>query len=156
MVRVILTYALGIVLAGSASAQLLDKKTVSLAAAKKMAAACEAQAAKNNWKVVITILDDGGNLVYLERMDGATLAQIQLSEGKARAALFFKTPSKTLQDELVNGVVAPLSVNGVVRLQGGLPIMVEGKLIGAIGTSGASQSQDDQCSQAGINTLSVQ
>ena len=102
---------------------------------------------KNNWKVVITVLDDGGNLLYMERMDGATLAQIDVSEGKARAALIFGRPSKALQDELKDGFVAPLSVTNVVRLQGGLPIMVDGKVIGAIGTSGASQAQDDQCSR---------
>ena len=102
MSRIVLALAIGIALlsisATNASAQFVEKKTLSLAAAKKMAAAAEAEAAKNNWNMVISVLDDGGNLLYLERMDGAQLGSIEVSQGKARTALRFRRPSKAFQD----------------------------------------------------------
>jgi glc operon protein GlcG len=160
MKRTILAFAIGAILlsisAQSTRAQLLEKKTVSLAAAKKMAAAAEAEAAKNNWTMVFSIVDDGGNLVYLGRMDGTQLGSIEVSQGKARTALQFKRPSKAFQDLIDKDQQHLITLGHITGVQGGLPIMAEGKVIGAIGASGGTSAQDEQCAQAGLNALSVQ
>jgi uncharacterized protein GlcG (DUF336 family) len=157
MIRTIFAVTLAIcslsVAAGTASAQLIEKKTISLAAAKKMAAAAEAEAIKNNWTMVISVLDDGGNLVDLERMDGTQLGSIEVSQGKARTALQFKRPSKVFQDLVDKDQPHLVTLDHVTAVQGGLPIMMEGKVIGAIGASGGTSAQDEQCAQAGLNTL---
>jgi glc operon protein GlcG len=159
MSRIVLAFAILIsvvtVAASNASAQFVEKKTVSLAAAKKMAAAAEAEASKNNWNMVISILDDGGNLLYMERMDGAQLGSIDVSQGKARTALKFKRPSKAFQD-LIDKDQQHLITLGVLGVQGGLPIMAEGKVVGSIGVSGGTSAQDEQCAQAGLNALGAQ
>jgi uncharacterized protein GlcG (DUF336 family) len=155
-----LAFAIGISLlsisASNASAQFVEKKTLSLAAAKKMAAAAEAEAAKNNWNMVISVLDDGGNLLYLERMDGAQLGSIEVSQGKARTALQFKRPSKAFQDLIDKDQAHLITLGHVTAVQGGLPIMAEGKVVGSIGVSGAASNQDEQCAQAGLNALGAQ
>ena len=157
MIRTIVALTLGIcflsVAAGSASAQLLEKKTISLAAAKKMAAGAEAEAAKNNWTMVISVLDDGGNLVYLERMDGTQLGRIEVSQNKARTAIEFKRPTKAFQDLVDQGQPHLVTLDHITAVQGGLPITVEGKIIGAIGASGGTSAQDEQCAQAGLTAL---
>lgn len=159
MSKIALAFAIGICLlnisATNASAQYVEKKTLSLAAAKKMAAAAEAEAIKNNWNMVISVLDDGGNLLYLARMDGAQLGSIEVSQGKARTALKFKRPSKAFQD-LIDKDQAHLITLGITGVQGGLPAMAEGKVVGAIGVSGGSSAQDEQCAQAGLNALGAQ
>ena len=159
MKRIALVCGLGIVMSGgvaqNASAQLLEKKTVSLEAAKKMAVAAEAEATKNNWTMVISILDDGGNLVDLERMDGTQLGSIEVSQGKARTALQFKRPSKAFMDLVDKDQPHLLSLDHITAVQGGLPIIVDGKVIGAIGASGGTSAQDEQCAQAGLNALSA-
>jgi uncharacterized protein GlcG (DUF336 family) len=136
-----------------ASAQLVEKKTLSLAAAKKMAAAAEAEAVKNNWFMVITVLDDGGNLLYLERMDGAQLGSLDVSQRKARTALRFRRPSKDFEDAIAAGRVGIVTIPDVAAVQGGLPVMLDGKAIGAIGVSGAKSDQDAQCAKAGLATV---
>ena len=160
MSRIALAFAIGISLlsisASNASAQFVEKKTLSLAAAKKMAAAAEAEAAKNNWNMVISVLDDGGNLLYLERMDGAQLGSIEVSQGKARTALQFKRPSKAFQDLIDKDQAHLITLGHVTAVQGGLPIMTEGKVVGSIGVSGAASNQDEQCAQAGLNALGTQ
>ena len=160
MSRIVLALAFGISLLTlsltNASAQLVEKKTWSLAAAKKAAAAAEAEAAKNNWNMVITLLDDGGNLLYVERMDGAQLGSIEVSQGKARTALRFRRPSKAFQDLVDKDQAHLVTLPQVTAVQGGLPIMAEGKVVGSIGVSGGSSAQDEQCAQAGINALGAQ
>jgi glc operon protein GlcG len=124
--------------------------------AKKMMAAAEAEAVKNNWNMVITILDTGGNRVMQARMDNSLLASINVSEGKARTAVGFRRPSKALEDAIAGGGAAlrTLSVHGEgVFVQGGLPIVVDGKVVGAIGASGGTSPQDEQVAQAGLNAL---
>jgi glc operon protein GlcG len=157
MTRSVLSFTLGILLvslaADCASAQFIEKKTISLATAKKMAASAETEAAKNGWNMVITVVDDGGNLVYTERMDGAQIASIQISQGKAHTALAFRRPTKDLQDAVTKGNTSVLKLDPVTPVQGGLPIAVDGKIIGAIGVSGAQSAQDEQCAQAGLNAL---
>ena len=146
----LLTIAL---VAHSSSAQLLEKKTLGLAAAKKMAAAAEAEALKNKWTMVIAVLDDGANLLYLERMDGAPIGSIEVAQGKARTAVRFRRPSKDLEDAIAKGRVAVLSLGNVTAIQGGLPVMMNGQAIGSIGASGGMSDQDAQCAKAGLAAL---
>ena len=136
-----------------ATAQFVEKKTVSLALAKKMAAAAEAEATKNNWAMVITVVDDGGNIVYMGRMDGAQLGSIEVSQGKAHTALAFRRPSKAFQDLVDQNQAHLVTLPHITAVQGGLPIMLDGKVVGAIGVSGGSSAQDEQCAQAGINAI---
>jgi uncharacterized protein GlcG (DUF336 family) len=160
MSRIVLAFAIVMSLvsigASNASAQFVEKKTLSLAAAKKMAAAAEAEAAKNNWTMVISVLDDGGNLILLERMDGTQLGSIEVSQGKARTALQFKRPTKAFQDLIDKDQQHLITLGHITGVQGGLPIMSEGKIVGSIGASGGTSAQDEQCAQAGLNALGSQ
>lgn len=153
-----LVIAMGLLSIGvtRASAQFVEKKTLSLAAAKKMASAAEAEAVKNNWSMVISVLDDGGNLLYLERMDGTQLGSIEVSQGKARTALQFKRPSKAFQDLIDKDQAHLITLGHITGVQGGLPIVYEGKIVGSIGCSGGTSAQDEQVAQAGINALGGQ
>jgi uncharacterized protein GlcG (DUF336 family) len=129
---------------------------ISLDQAKKAAAAAEAEAKKNNWGMVIVIVDSGGNLVMLERLDSAQLGSIKVAQEKAHAAAAFRRPTKVFQDLIAQGGVHLRLLNltgdaGV--LEGGVPIVIDGKLIGAIGASGMASDQDAQVAQAGANAL---
>lgn len=135
------------------SAQLAEKKALTLAAAKKIAAAAEAEARKNNWSVVIVILDEGGHLVYLQRMDGVQIASIDIALKKAESAVFFKRPTKAFEDQLVGGRTAILKLPGAMPFEGGLPIMAGDQVIGAIGVSGMTAPQDGQIAKAGLAAL---
>lgn len=128
---------------------------ISLDDAKRAMAAAELEAAKNAWQVAITILDSGGNLVMFHKMDNTQLASITASQGKARTALTFKRPSKALDDAIAAGGAGLrlLAVKDITPLEGGLPILVDGKIIGAIGVSGALSSQDAQAAKAGADAL---
>jgi glc operon protein GlcG len=129
---------------------------ISLDDAKRVMAAAELEAAKNSLQVAITILDSGGNLVMFHKFDNTQLASIGASEGKARTALTFKRPSKVLDDALAAGGAGLrlLAIKDLTPLEGGLPILVDGKIIGAVGVSGALSSQDAQVGKAGIDALS--
>ncbi len=142
-----------LMLASTASAQLADKKALTLAAAKKMAAAAEAEALKNNWRMVIAIVDDGGHLIYLQRTDETQAGSIKVAVQKARSAAMFKRPTKVWEDALAGGRTAVLGLSGAVPLEGGTPVMLDGKLLGAIGVSGGSGAQDGQVGKAGVDAL---
>jgi glc operon protein GlcG len=128
---------------------------ITLDDAKRAMSAAELEAAKNSWQVAITILDSGGNLVMFHKVDNTQLASIPASEGKARTALTFKRPSKALDDAIAAGGAGLrlLAVKDITPLEGGLPILVDGKIIGAIGVSGALSSQDAQVAKAGADAL---
>ena len=134
-------------------AQTLTKPTVSLELAKKIAAKAHAEAAKSKLTVVIAIVDDGGSLVYLERMDGTQLGSIVVAQEKATTALKFKRSSKAFEDMVAGGRHAALSLPGVVAIEGVLPLVVDGAFIGAIGISGAKSSEDGVIAQAGVNAV---
>ena len=154
MVRIASALGTLMILASTVSSQFVEKKTVGLAIAKKIAAAAVAEAAKNHWTMAITILDDGGNLVYLEHMDGTQIGSIDVSQGKARTALRFKRPSKEFADGIAKGNNAIITLDNVTTIQGGLPILVDGQVAGAIGGGGATSEQDEQCALAGLKALS--
>ncbi len=136
-----------------AAAQFVDKKTLSLATAKKIAAAAEAEAAKNKWTMAIAVLDDGGHLIYLERMDGTQIGSIQVAQAKARTAVQFKRPTKDFEDAIAANHLALITVEGIIAIRGGLPVVVDGNAVGAIGVSGGDPQQDEQCAEAGLAAL---
>jgi glc operon protein GlcG len=125
---------------------------ITLEQAKRVMAAAELEAAKNSWQVAIAILDSGGNMVMFHKFDNTQLASIGASEGKANTALRFKRPSKALDDAIAAGGAGLrlLAVKDITPLEGGLPVIVDGKIIGAIGVSGALSSQDAQVARAGV------
>ncbi len=128
---------------------------ITLDQAKRVMAAAELEAAKNSWQVGVTILDSGGNMVMFHKVDNAQLSAITTSEGKARTALEFKLPSKALDDAIANGGAGMrlLALKDITPLQGGILVMVDGKIVGAIGVSGALSSQDEQVAKAGADAL---
>jgi len=138
---------------GSAAAQLADKKALTLATAKQIAAAAEAEAARNKFTMVIAIVDDGGNLMYLERMDDTQIASSEIATKKAHTALAYKRPSKALEDAVAGGRTAVMTLPGAVTVEGGVPLMADGKIIGAIGVSGGTSPQDGVVAKAGADAL---
>jgi uncharacterized protein GlcG (DUF336 family) len=139
----------------NANAQLADKKVLTLDGAKKIAAAAEAEARKNNWNVVIAVVDDGGHLVYLQRIDGTQTGSIDVAIGKARTAAAFKRPTKVF-DELAKTRPSITSISPTaVLLEGGVPVVVGGQMVGAVGVSGVTSQQDAQIAEAGIAALGM-
>ena len=128
---------------------------ITLDDAKRAMAAAELDAAKNSWQVAITILDSGGNPVMFHKIDNTQLSATTVSEGKARTALDFKRPSKALDDAIAAGGAGMrlLALKDITPLEGGIPVVVDGKIIGAIGVSGALSSQDAQVAAAGAAAL---
>ena len=128
---------------------------ITLDQAKRVMAAAELEAAKNSWPVAITILDSGGNLVMFHKVDNAQLSATTTSEGKARTSLEFKLPSKALDDAIAAGGAGMrlLALKDITPLQGGLLIVADAKIVGAIGVSGALSSQDEQVAKAGTDVL---
>lgn len=122
---------------------------------KKILAASEAEAAKNNWAVCISIVDDGGHLLTFQRLDKCALASVAISQAKAASAAIRKRPTKNDEEMVNNGRTSALSMPGIIFLEGGLPITVDGEIIGAVGVSGVKSSEDAQIAQAGIDALSA-
>lgn len=133
--------------------QLSTKRCLTLEVVKAIAAAAEAEALNNKWKVSIAIVDDGANLLYLERLDGAQISSADVALGKARTAMRYKRPSKALEEAVNSGRTALVAVQGNTPLQGAVPILHEGEIIGAIGVSGVLPVQDEQIATAGANIL---
>lgn len=131
------------------SAQTLDKKVLSLSGARKMAEAAQEAAKARGVDVVIVVVDDGGYIILLERMDGAQVASVNVGIGKARTAAIYRRPSKVFEDQIRNGRVAALALADATPLQGGIPVLLAGKVIGAIGVSGDSPQVDEDIAIAG-------
>lgn len=119
---------------------------------KKIAAGCEAEAIKNKWNVAIAILDDGGHLLWLQRMDGATPFNAQVAVEKGRSAAVSRRSTKNWEERIAGGRMAVLNMP-VLPVQGGLPIMHQGECAGAIGVSGVQSHEDEQIAQAGLDAL---
>ena len=154
-------FALGLslvaVLFGSlaVSAQLADKKALTLEAAKKIVAAAEAEAKKNNWRVVIAVVDDGGHLIYLQRIDDTQTGSIDVAIQKARGAVAYKRPTKVFEEAVAGGRNVILNLPHSMPIEGGLPLVVDGKVIGGIGVSGVTAAQDGQVAKAGADALTT-
>lgn len=129
---------------------------IDLASAKKVLAAAEAEALRNGWAMVICIVDSTGHVVLLEKLDQAQFGSLEIAQAKAQTALNFKRATKVFEDGLASGGLALrfLSVRDVCALEGGIPLYRDGKIIGAIGISGAKSTEDAQVAEAGARALS--
>ena len=128
---------------------------ITLDNAKKAAAPALAEARKNNWTMAVAIVDSGGDLVYFEKMDATQTGSVTVAIAKARSAALFKRPTKAFQDTLAGGGdgLRVLGLENAVPVDGGIPLVMDGKIVGAIGLSGGTSPQDGQCAQAGANAL---
>jgi glc operon protein GlcG len=133
---------------------LTGKKTLTLGAARKVAEAAEQYALNSSWSVVIAIMDDGGNLLYLQRMDDAPVGSVGVAQEKARTSVIFKSPTKRFESALASGLTSLLKLE-ILPFEGGIPITANGTIAGAIGVSGCGMSaQDGQVAQAGVDWFS--
>ena len=150
MIRTILAGAMvTAIVVGPAQAQLIEKFALTLEGAKRIVAAAETKAASEGARVVIAVVDESGNLLLLERLDDTQVASVNVGIDKARTAAIYRRPSKVFEDQVKNGRVSALALHGAVALQGGVPIIVDGKVIGAIGVSGETPQLDEAIAAAG-------
>jgi glc operon protein GlcG len=128
---------------------------IRLADARRAAAPALAEATKNGWSMVVAIVDTAGQLVYFERMDDAQTGSVIVAQDKARSAAQFKRATKLFQDALAAGGegLRILQINGAVPVEGGVPLVIDGHIVGAIGLSGGTSAQDGQCAKAGADAL---
>ena len=138
-----------------AGAELPSKRVLTLEAAKTVAAAAEAEAVKRRATVVIVVVDDGGHVVLLERLNDTQVASVDVGIGKARTAAVFRRPSKDFEDQIRTGRVAALALPGATPLQGGVPLIVDGQVVGAIGVSGNTPQEDEDIAKAGAAVIAV-
>ncbi len=129
------------------------KSVLTLATARKIIAAAEAEARQHDWPVVIAVVDDGGNLICLDRLDSAQFGSVEIAIRKAKAAVAFKRPTKAWEEALAGGRQGVLGLPGVVPSEGGVPLTWKGKIIGAIGVSGVKSSEDGQIALTGAKML---
>ncbi|HXS54097.1 MAG TPA: heme-binding protein [Usitatibacter sp.] len=130
------------------------RKTLTLEAARVALDAAEKEALRNNWRVVIAVVDDGGHTIALVRLDGAQISSVATAVEKARASVAWKRPTRLLEESVNNGRTAFLSIaQGMAILQGGVPIEVDGTVVGAVGVSGVRASDDELIALAGVNAL---
>ncbi|TWO72660.1 heme-binding protein [Caenimonas sedimenti] len=133
-----------------------NKATLELADVKAIAAAAEAEALKNQWAVSIAIVDDGGHLLWLQRLDGAAPISAQIAPAKARTAALGRRESKVYEDMINGGRVSFLSAPGLEGLlEGGVPVLKDGQCLGAVGVSGVKSTEDAQIARAGIAALGL-
>ena len=141
--------------AGIAFAQTPYGMPITLDWAKRAMAAAEAEAKKNNWPVAIVIVDSGGNMVMMQKLDNTQHGSVDIARGKAATAVNLRRPTKALEDAIAAGGnnLRLLAVNGVYPLEGGIPLVMDGRIVGGIGVSGVQSGQDAQCAAAGQNAL---
>jgi uncharacterized protein GlcG (DUF336 family) len=151
MLSICSVLALG--LASLANAQVADKKFLTLEGAKKVVAAAEAHAMAKGARVVVAVVDDGGNLILLMRLNDTQVASVNVAIGKARTAAIFRRPSRVFEEQVKNGRVAALALPGATALQGGVPLVWEGKVVGAVGVSGETPAQDEEIAMAAAAAL---
>jgi glc operon protein GlcG len=155
--RVFLAVALACGTAAVSAQQLPNPygPAITLDAAKKIAAPALAEARKNGWTMAVAIVDPAGDLVYFERMDNTQLGSINTAIAKARSSARFKRPTKVFQDMVASGGegLRALGLEGAFPVEGGIPLVMDGKIVGAIGASGGNSSQDGQCAKAGADLM---
>ena len=138
----------------SAAAMAQDsQRTLNLEEVKSMVKAAEERAKKDNWNVVIAVMDAGGHLVYLQRMDGVQIASIEVAQKKAKAAAFYKRPTKVFEEGLKSGNQGLMLLPGVIASEGGVPIVHDGQVIGAVGVSGVTSAEDGIIANSAIDAL---
>lgn len=136
-----------------AKVQLPNKKVMNLETAKQILAAAQSEALKNGWTMVVCIVDDGGHVICLERMDGTQIASVTVAQDKAATAVRFKRPTKALEDAVAGGRIVILKLGDATPVEGGLPIVVDGQVVGGIGVSGGTSPQDGIVAAAGLAIL---
>jgi glc operon protein GlcG len=146
---------LSLMLANQVNAQLLDKKVLTLEAAEMVAAGAVDEARRRNATVVVAVVDDGGYPMVIKRLDDTQVASVEVGIGKARTAAIFRRPSKVFEDQVRNGRVAALALTGATPLQGGLPLVHDGKVVGAIGVSGNTPQEDEDIAMAGVKVFAA-
>ncbi len=151
--RTFLIALLALTMARPAVAQTADAKVLTLAGARTMMEAAEAEARRNNWNVAIAIVDAHGELILFQKMDNVQVASVDISQAKARTAARMRRPTKALDDAVTGGRLALLAVEGVLPLEGGVPVIHNGVVIGAVGVSGVTSAQDAQIAAAGIRAV---
>ena len=129
------------------------KPILTLEDAKRVAAAAEAEASANEWKVVVAVVDDGGHLLYLQRSHDTQFGSVETAIAKAHAAVAFQRPTKASEDAVTSGRLIHLALPGVIPSEGGVPLLREGVIVGGVGISGVRSFQDGQIAQAGANAL---
>lgn len=132
---------------------LTTKKALTLEAARQILAAAQEEARRNDCAMVICVVDDGAHLICLERMDGTQIASVAVAQDKAATAVRFKRSTKVLEDSVAGGRLVLMKLDGATPIEGGLPIVVEGQVVGGIGVSGGTSSQDGQVAAAGLTVL---
>lgn len=150
--RPLLLFVLALLTGVAAMAQ-SSPSTLNLEDVKSMVKAAEERAKKDNWNVVIAIVDAGGHLVYLQKMDGVQLASIEVAQKKARAAALYRRPTKVFEEGLKSGNQGLMLLPGVIASEGGVPIIHDGQVIGAIGVSGVTSAQDGIIANAAVDAL---
>jgi len=151
----VLTMFALLVMPSVAAGQLLESRSLSLESARRILVGAEAEARRNDWVVAISIVDPSGGQIIFQRMDGVNPMPLEIALGKARTAARFRRPTKTFADQIASGNPTWLAFDEVVPLEGGLPIVVNGEVVGAIGVSGVTAQQDAQIAQAGIDALGL-
>src|SRR5688572_28089716 len=139
--------------AAAPSGDTLDRKVLSLAAARKIVAAAEADALARRVGVVIVVVDSAGTIIELARMDTAQVASVKVGVGKARTAAIYRRPSRDFEEQIRNGRVAALALADATPLQGGLPIVIDGAVVGAVGVSGDTPQVDEAIAAAGAAAI---
>jgi glc operon protein GlcG len=150
--------AFAFALAGPVKAQQMPNPygaPVSLENAKKAAGLAVAEAHKNNWTIAVAVVNPDGGLIYFEKLDNTQNASGQVAINKARSAAIYKRPTKSFEDQLAAGGdgIRVLRLEGAIPVEGGVPLVIDGKIVGAIGVSGATSAQDLQCAKAGAEGL---
>jgi glc operon protein GlcG len=147
---------LGIWLAAPRDAvgQSAQQPALRLEAATRIADAAQVEATRNKWNVVIAVVDGGGHLVHLRRMDNTQLGSVVVAEEKAKSAVLFRRPTKAFADAVASGRTGVLRLPGAIPIEGGIPLVVGEQVVGAIGVSGVTAEQDGQIAQAGVKAFS--
>lgn len=151
--RLILAALLALTIARPALAQTSEARVLNLAGARVMAEIAEAEARRNNWNVAIAVVDAHGELIFFLKMDDVQQGSVDIAQAKARTAARMRRPTKALDDAVVSGRLALLAVEGLLPLEGGVPVIANGVVIGAVGVSGVTSAQDAQVAAAGIRAV---
>lgn len=131
----------------------MRKRVLTLEEAKRMASAAEAKALEEGWPVAIAVVDDGGHLLCLFRLDGTQLGSIEIAIEKARSAVLFKRPTKSWEERLAEGKIGYLNLPGLLPVEGGIPVILDNQIVGGIGVSGVRSGEDAQIAQTGLIAL---
>ena len=134
---------------------MVSKPVLTLENAKQIAAAAQAEAQRNEWRVTIAVVDDGGHLLYLQRSHDTQFGSVETAIQKARAAAAFQRPTKTSEDAVLSGRLIHLALPGVIPAEGGVPLLLDGIVVGGLGVSGVRSPQDGQIAAAGVTALTT-